>query len=133
MRVHLTVTLIYITFNNFFGWISTSVCRLWLIIIYSSLVFFTCWITQHSGDVSQETITEVRLHLLRCYSTICQGRNGQTWFIFLWIIFIFVYIAREPTAFPGHQPELDPPKVKKHYNSFLTTSRAAFGDPTAQK
>jgi len=41
--------------------------------------------------------------------------------------------AREPTAFPGHQPELDPPKVKKHYNSFLTTSRAAFGDPNAQK
>jgi len=47
-------------------------------------------------------------------------------------LFAFV-IAREPTAFPGHQPELDPPKLKKHYNSFLTTSRAAFGDPTTQK
>lgn len=37
--------------------------------------------------------------------------------------------AREPTAFPGHQPELDPPQLKKQYNSLLTTSRAAFGDP----
>ncbi|KAJ7382033.1 hypothetical protein OS493_037622 [Desmophyllum pertusum] len=41
--------------------------------------------------------------------------------------------AREPTAFPGHQPELDPPKLKKQYNSFLTTSRAAFGNPSTQK
>ncbi|KAL9963396.1 hypothetical protein ACROYT_G026906 [Oculina patagonica] len=41
--------------------------------------------------------------------------------------------AREPTAYPAHQPELDPPKLKKQYNSFLTTSRAAFGDPTTQK
>ncbi|XP_066024796.1 LOW QUALITY PROTEIN: cilia- and flagella-associated protein 68 [Pocillopora verrucosa] len=41
--------------------------------------------------------------------------------------------AREPIAFPGHQPELDPKVLKKQYNSFVTTSRAAFGDPTSQK
>ncbi|CAH3146765.1 unnamed protein product [Pocillopora meandrina] len=41
--------------------------------------------------------------------------------------------AREPIAFPGHQPELDPKVLKKQYNSFVTTSRAAFGDPTLQK
>ena len=46
------------------------------------------------------------------------------------IFYCFVFVARESTAFPGHQPELDPPKLKKQYNSFLTTSRAAFGDPT---
>lgn len=45
----------------------------------------------------------------------------------------FSFKAREPIAFPGHQPELDPKVLKKQYNSFVTTSRAAFGDPTSQK
>ncbi|KAK3724343.1 hypothetical protein QZH41_017934, partial [Actinostola sp. cb2023] len=40
---------------------------------------------------------------------------------------------REPTAFPGHQPELDPTHLKKEYNSFMTTSRAAFGDPNKMR
>ena len=44
-------------------------------------------------------------------------------------LFCFFILAREPTAFPGHQPELDPPQLKRQYNSLLTTSRAAFGDP----
>ena len=44
-------------------------------------------------------------------------------------LFCFCILAREPTAFPGHQPELDPPQLKRQYNSLLTTSRAAFGDP----
>ncbi|XP_044164882.1 UPF0686 protein C11orf1 homolog [Acropora millepora] len=41
--------------------------------------------------------------------------------------------AREPIAFPAHQPELDPPRLKKQCNTFLTTSRAAFGDPNKEK
>ncbi|XP_071806355.1 cilia- and flagella-associated protein 68-like [Asterias amurensis] len=37
--------------------------------------------------------------------------------------------AREARAFPASQPELDPTKIKQEYNSFQTTSRAAFVDP----
>lgn len=36
---------------------------------------------------------------------------------------------REPRAFPASQPELDQPGLKAEYNSFQTTSRAAFVDP----
>ncbi|XP_003387083.1 PREDICTED: UPF0686 protein C11orf1 homolog [Amphimedon queenslandica] len=32
-------------------------------------------------------------------------------------------------AFPGHQPSLDLPQAKQQYNSFLTTSREAYGSP----
>jgi len=64
---------------------------------------------------------------------IFQGAKEDQWANLIMNYIYLFPIAREPTAFPGHQPELDPPKVKKHYNSFLTTSRAAFGDPNAQK
>ncbi|XP_038049546.1 UPF0686 protein C11orf1 homolog [Patiria miniata] len=37
--------------------------------------------------------------------------------------------AREARAFPASQPELDPPRTKQEYNSFQTTSRAAYVDP----
>ena len=75
------------------------------------------------------------LHLFHCHT--------QNKFLIIWIkfnsnswsneylkkLFCFCILAREPTAFPGHQPELDPPQLKRQYNSLLTTSRAAFGDP----
>lgn len=34
---------------------------------------------------------------------------------------------RESRAFPSHQPMLDPPQIKQMYNSFLTSSMAAYG------
>jgi hypothetical protein len=37
--------------------------------------------------------------------------------------------AREARAFPASQPELDRPGTKQEYNSFQTTSRAAYVDP----
>ncbi|KAK2148514.1 hypothetical protein LSH36_492g02002 [Paralvinella palmiformis] len=37
--------------------------------------------------------------------------------------------ARQPYAHPAHQPELDPPCLKEIYNSWETTSRAAYIDP----
>ncbi|XP_072033836.1 cilia- and flagella-associated protein 68-like [Amphiura filiformis] len=37
--------------------------------------------------------------------------------------------APEARAFPASQPEIDPPSVKQEYNSFQTTSRAAYVDP----
>ena len=37
--------------------------------------------------------------------------------------------GREPTAYPGHQPELDSPITKSQYNSFITTSREAYRPP----
>ncbi|XP_066274728.1 cilia- and flagella-associated protein 68-like [Branchiostoma lanceolatum] len=40
---------------------------------------------------------------------------------------------REPIGFPGSQPELDPPLLKNEYNSFQTTSRAAYVDPRVRK
>ncbi|XP_072166335.1 cilia- and flagella-associated protein 68-like [Diadema setosum] len=41
--------------------------------------------------------------------------------------------AREPRAYPASQPELDPVKIKEHYNSFETTSRASYVDPRIRK
>ena len=37
--------------------------------------------------------------------------------------------GREPTAYPGHQPELDSALIKSEYNSFMTTSREAYRPP----
>ncbi|CAI8027662.1 UPF0686 protein C11orf1 homolog [Geodia barretti] len=34
---------------------------------------------------------------------------------------------REISAFPAHQPVLDPPQIKQTYDSFLTSSMAAYG------
>ncbi|XP_066920058.1 cilia- and flagella-associated protein 68-like [Clytia hemisphaerica] len=34
----------------------------------------------------------------------------------------------EPRTFPSHQPELDPPSFKHHYNEFVSTSMAAYKD-----
>lgn len=48
-------------------------------------------------------------------------------------LILLYLIARDSTAYPGHQPELDPSHLKKEYNSFMTTSRAAFGDPGKMK
>ncbi|ESO93723.1 hypothetical protein LOTGIDRAFT_203076 [Lottia gigantea] len=36
---------------------------------------------------------------------------------------------RHSHAFPSHQPELDLPSLKSQYNSWETTSRAAYVDP----
>lgn len=36
-------------------------------------------------------------------------------------------------AFPGHQPDLDSPKLKDIYNSYETTSRAAYMDPKTKR
>lgn len=41
----------------------------------------------------------------------------------------FDHTGREPTAYPGHQPELDSSVLKLHYNSFTTTSREAYKRP----
>ncbi|XP_002127073.2 cilia- and flagella-associated protein 68-like [Ciona intestinalis] len=41
--------------------------------------------------------------------------------------------GKEPTAFPGHQPELDHDLDKEMYNSFITTSRTAYVHPTVRK
>jgi len=40
---------------------------------------------------------------------------------------------RHSYAFPGHQPELDSPGLKSEYNSWQTTSRAAFLNPGTRK
>ncbi|GBO00634.1 hypothetical protein AVEN_262798-1, partial [Araneus ventricosus] len=32
-------------------------------------------------------------------------------------------------SFPGHQPQLDLPQLKKVYDSYETTARVAFQDP----
>ncbi|XP_077985072.1 cilia- and flagella-associated protein 68-like [Glandiceps talaboti] len=37
--------------------------------------------------------------------------------------------ARDSYAYPGHQPEFDSGETKAVYNSFQTTSRAAYIDP----
>ncbi|CAH1796486.1 unnamed protein product [Owenia fusiformis] len=37
--------------------------------------------------------------------------------------------ARHPHAHPSHQPELDDPSLKAIYNSWETTTRAAYIDP----
>lgn len=37
--------------------------------------------------------------------------------------------GEEPKAFPAHQPQLDPPQLKQHYNSFLTSSTEAYLPP----
>jgi len=40
---------------------------------------------------------------------------------------------RHSYAFPGHQPELDSPSLKNVYNSWQTTTRAAYVDPKLRK
>lgn len=40
--------------------------------------------------------------------------------------------CRHPHAHPGHQPELDSPEDKMVYNSWETTSRAAYVHPQLQ-
>ena len=40
-----------------------------------------------------------------------------------------MFSARQPYAHPAHQPELDPPCLKEIYNSWETTTRAAYIDP----
>jgi len=35
----------------------------------------------------------------------------------------------EPRTFPRHQPELDHPAFKRHYNKFESTSMAAYKNP----
>ncbi|GIY48606.1 uncharacterized protein CDAR_499581 [Caerostris darwini] len=37
--------------------------------------------------------------------------------------------SRVAQIFPGHQPQLDLPQLKKVYNSYETTSRVAYQDP----
>lgn len=41
--------------------------------------------------------------------------------------------ARHPHAHPGHQPELDLPKIQDVYNSWETTMRAAYVNPQVRK
>ena len=36
---------------------------------------------------------------------------------------------RHSHAFPGHQPELDLPKLKEVYNSWETTTRSSYVNP----
>ena len=43
--------------------------------------------------------------------------------------FIVLGSQCEPRTFPRHQPELDPPNFKYHYNKFESTSMAAYKDP----
>ncbi|XP_064407458.1 cilia- and flagella-associated protein 68-like [Halichondria panicea] len=39
---------------------------------------------------------------------------------------------KELGAFPAHQPVLDPPELKQHYNAFMTTSMEAYRPPNKQ-
>ncbi|ELT87954.1 hypothetical protein CAPTEDRAFT_155736 [Capitella teleta] len=41
--------------------------------------------------------------------------------------------ARHSHGFPGHQPELDLPKLQSQCNSWQTTSRTAYVDPKIQE
>ncbi|XP_064650873.1 cilia- and flagella-associated protein 68-like [Lineus longissimus] len=41
--------------------------------------------------------------------------------------------ARQPHAFPHHQPELDHQSQKDEYNSFETTQRVSYADPKVRK
>lgn len=41
--------------------------------------------------------------------------------------------ARHPHAHPAHQPDLDHPSLKAVYNSWETTSRAAYVEPRARE
>jgi len=48
-------------------------------------------------------------------------------------VFVCFLGEREPKAFPSHQPVLDPPEFKQTYNSFVTTSTAAYGQGAADR
>ena len=47
--------------------------------------------------------------------------------------YIFLLAGNEPSVFPAHQPILDPPELKQHYNAFMTSSMEAYGSPSKQK
>ena len=43
------------------------------------------------------------------------------------------FIDKDLRAFPGHQPVLDSEELKRHYHSFLTTTREAYSTPNDDK
>ncbi len=43
-----------------------------------------------------------------------------------------IHADKELGAFPAHQPVLDPPELKQHYDAFMTTSMEAYRPPNKQ-